>query len=38
VCKKTKAEIDVSAIPVSFKIERFDQKNFILEPQDLPKT
>jgi gliding motility-associated lipoprotein GldB len=37
-CKKeTKQEVDVSAIPVSFKIERFDQKFYTSEPQDLPK-
>lgn len=36
-CKKeTKKEVDVSAIPVSFKIERFDQKFYTSEPQDLP--
>lgn len=37
-CKKeTKKEVDVSAIPVSFKVERFDQKFYTASPQDLPK-
>lgn len=37
-CKKeTKKEVDVSAIPVSFQVERFDQKFYTAEPQDLPK-
>ncbi len=37
-CKKeTKQEVDVSAIPVSFKVERFDQKFYTSEPEDLPK-
>lgn len=37
-CKKeTKQEADVSAIPVSFKVERFDQKFYTAKPQDLPK-
>lgn len=37
-CKKeTKQEIDVSAIAVSFKVERFEQKFYTAKPQDLPK-
>lgn len=37
-CKKeSKQEVDVSAIPVSFTVERFDQKFYASEPQDLPK-
>lgn len=37
-CKKeTKKEIDVSAIPVEFKIERFDQLFYTSKPNDLKK-
>lgn len=37
-CKKeTKKEVDVSSIPVQFKVERFDQKFYTTEPNDLPK-
>ena len=37
-CKKeTKKEVDVSAIPVNFKVERFEQKFYTSEPSDLPK-
>ena len=37
-CKKeTKKEIDVSAIPVSFEVERFDQKFYTAKPEELPK-
>jgi len=37
-CKKeAKKEVDVSAIPVSFKVERFEQKFYTSELQDLPK-
>lgn len=37
-CKKeTKQEVDVSEIPVSFKVERFDQEFYTAKPQDLPR-
>ena len=37
-CKKeTKPKVDVSAIPVNFKIERFEQKFYTSEPKDLQK-
>ena len=37
-CKnETKREVDVSAIPVSFEVERFDQKFYTAKPQELPK-